>query len=415
VGGAPQAEALAAECHTAQGIPGVWEKGVAVDKTGTKWLVAGALALGLLGMAASTGFPSAAQEQPSAEARAAEREAIRQGLEAIHAAEVQTLAEGKYLLLSQHLNAGRLDDLSSRIIQGRHWDLLPELEKILDRHKQHFVDADECGRCEMWVTYREAIRALAHTREGAAYLAELAGSVRGKLWLALILDMMALYSPVEELPADSARALADVLRGFSTGPLGSSLTWGCFVLKRRLSLLTPIETMFYAAVDQPMEGDWEFPAIVSITYADRNRNGDMECHIETVERVSGGAHGGGERQRVWVFESSGQDFNPLAAMLVFACTTRDVMAHKEYVRETTARYTFTSSGKAALWGTVDYQGRRLVCDYDTIEVEATLKQSDDPHEPCRIVATVCETWRWEEGKYVLKDRLRKEVLPEPGN
>jgi hypothetical protein len=379
-------------------------------KMGAKWLIAGVLVLGLLGMAANAGFPSAAQEQPSTEARAAEREAIRQDLEAIHAAEMHTLAEGKYLLLSQHLDAGRLNDLSWRIIQGRHWDLLPELEKIIERHKDHFVDADERGRCEMWVTYEEAICALAHTREGAAYLAELAGSVKGKLWLAFILDSMARHSPVEELPADSRRALVVVLRDFSTGPLGSSPTWGCFVLKRRLGLLTPIETMFYAAVDQPMV-DEEFPAIVSITYADRNCNGDMECHVETVERVSGGAHGGGERQRVWVFESSGQDFNPLAATLVFACTTRDVMAHKGYMRETTARYAFTSSGEAALWGTVDYQGRRLVCDYDTIEVEATLKQSDDPHEPCRIVATVCETWRWEGGKYVLKDRLRKEVMP----
>jgi len=90
------------------------------------------------------------------------------------------------------------------------------------------------------------------------------------------------------------------------------------------------------------------------------------------------------------------------------------MSHRDYAKETTARYAFTSSGRAALQGAVDYQRWQLICDYDTIEVEATLKHTDDPHKPCQTVATVCETWRWEEGKYVLKDRLRKEVLPDRG-
>jgi hypothetical protein len=344
----------------------------------------------------------------------ADRQAIRSGLEAIHAAEAKTLAEGRFVLLDQRL--GPLYDLSRRITSGQHWELLPEIIKIIDRHRHHFVDSDPCGRIERIDTYYGAITALANTSGGAEYLIRLASELRSNCWRADVLEALAKHAPVEKLGGRPRKSLTILLTEFSMGPQGCSPTESCFLLKEKLGLLTPIEKMAGPEMRKRRPDDDDgfigficLPIITAVEYADKNRNGRPEGHLTTQENEAAGPRGRHWRTRTWIFESPVAQFSPETATLIFEYTSEYRMIQTKYGGEKrTARIEFESSEKARSRA-YDYQRRQWQEERDLIHVDTIIEQSEGPLDPLKLVATERATWQWRDGNYVLKEKTRKEA------
>ncbi|MEI6809116.1 MAG: hypothetical protein WCN95_10375 [bacterium] len=322
---------------------------------------------------------------------------LRKRLSAIHAAEQSTLVEGKFVLGNQHLS--NLAMISREIASGQHWEFIPDLIQILERHRERFRDTDVAGYVEPTWSYAEAINTVAVSRKAHPYLIELAASVKGPLWKMTLIDAIsATYTSIRTVDEAHRKALAELLTELSTGPLGTSPTQSVQILKEALGLTSPIERLVYANAKRTAD-DEGFLAVKAIEFSNKIGNGHSECHVTTVSSGGAGARHWRAREMLWIFQSPAPQFEPTKARLVFSGIVMDALSGNLNNDRAITTYRFFDSG-SRVGETVNWPMRRQAALNDRIEATTTTTVWQDPHDKEPSIHTTRSEYMLKDGRYV---------------